>query len=203
MILEADGVVYCENNGGHCGEIPSKAHNITCRAKNLHREQPSIVLEVNGEIVSSGPSEVATNSDYPKNAVISVYLDDPNHASVTCTVTDDIGTYSLTSQPGKFNKNIFSPSWRIFLCITFSGRPMWSVPNARRWRWGRLGHLHQKSVKGGSAIADYFSGWWTSLPSSQTSYALHVFFFTYPSELSGFWNRFFYWDHMCKIRAWK
>ena len=101
ITLEADGEVYCQNNGGTCGEIPSKDHNITCRVKNSESDPPTMTLKVNGVTISSGPPDVTTNADRYYDGYITASHNVPENANSTCEVTDARGTYILTSQPGK------------------------------------------------------------------------------------------------------
>ena len=102
MILEADGDEYCRNNGGYCGKIPSKDHNITCRVINSESNPPTMTLKVNGEIISSGPPDVTINADRYYDGVITASYNVSENATSTCEVTDTRGTYILaSSQLGK------------------------------------------------------------------------------------------------------
>ena len=102
ITLEADGEVYCQNYGTACGEIPSKDHAITCRVKNLESDRPTMTLKVNGDIISSGPPDVTTNSHRYYDGVITASYNVPDDANSTCEVTDTRGTYDIASLPGKF-----------------------------------------------------------------------------------------------------
>ena len=103
ITLESDGDVYCQNNGGSCGEIPSKDHKITCRVKHSESNPPEMTVKVNGETISNGSEvNVTINSDRYYDGVISASYYVPENANSTCIVTDSRGTYYLTSQPSKF-----------------------------------------------------------------------------------------------------
>ena len=110
MALLSDGTEFCRNNGGSCGEIPRGEHNITCQVNNSQSDIPdmAMAITVNSMDISSGsPIGITVNSQRYYDGVLTVHYDVPSNAYCTCTVTDERGTYELTSEWGKFESISF------------------------------------------------------------------------------------------------
>ena len=100
-------MAYCQNNGGDCGEIHSKDHNITCRVNNSDNDLSTMTLTVNGEIIFSGQPDVTMDYYRCVAGNMSASCNIPENANSTCMVTDTRGTYRLASHPGKFRISHF------------------------------------------------------------------------------------------------